>query len=507
MGLSRSKKSIINTICELFLQVVVAICGFILPRLILSYFGSTYNGITQSISQFIGVIALMKSGIGSVTRAALYKPLAKDDYEGISEVVNATQSFMRRMSLIFLGGIFVFAALYPFLVSEDFEWIFSFTLVLILSISTFAQYFFGLTYQMVLQADQRNYVIALVTMLSTLANTLVSAALIIAGCGIHIVKLGSAAVFILPPLFYSYYVRNKYQIDPKAQSKVDLISRRWSAFGHQLANFINLNTDVLIVTITLGVKEVSVYTVYYMVINAIKKFVNSLTTGTTAAFGNMIANNEKQTLKIRFNQMELIIFLVSTILFTVTGIMFLPFISIYTKGITDANYIRPVFGALISLSGFLMCVKILYDQIIYAAGHFKKTSMIAYTEAALNIFLSITLALIFGLPGVIIGTIIATFYRMVRYHFYISENIIKRSKWSLFYKFVFSLITCILCVTVSVFFPTNEINSYFTWAIWAIITTILVVIIAIVIAMLLFPKDLRSIANILINIFWRKRKK
>ncbi|MDN6671949.1 MAG: sugar isomerase, partial [Staphylococcus equorum] len=336
MDLSRSKKSIINTICELFLQVVVAICGFILPRLILSYFGSTYNGITQSISQFIGVIALMKSGIGSVTRAALYKPLAKDDYEGISEVVNATQSFMRRISLIFLGGIFVFAALYPFLVSEDFEWIFSFTLVLILSISTFAQYFFGLTYQMVLQADQRNYVIALVTMLSTLANTLVSAALIIAGCGIHIVKLGSAAVFILPPLFYSYYVRNKYQIDPKAQSKVDLISQRWSAFGHQLANFINLNTDVLIVTITLGVKEVSVYTVYYMVINAIKKFVNSLTTGTTAAFGNMIANNEKQTLKIRFNQMELIIFLVSTILFTVTGIMFLPFISIYTKGITDA---------------------------------------------------------------------------------------------------------------------------------------------------------------------------
>lgn len=60
---SRSKKAFRNTICQLLLEAITAACGLILPRLILSYFGSTYNGIIQSISQFISCIALLKSGI------------------------------------------------------------------------------------------------------------------------------------------------------------------------------------------------------------------------------------------------------------------------------------------------------------------------------------------------------------------------------------------------------------------------------------------------------------
>lgn len=121
MRSSRSKKAFRNTMCQLLLEAITAICGLILPRLILSYFGSTYNGIVQSISQFISCIALLKSGIGSVTRAALYKPLSKNDSIGISEIINATEQFMRRIAVIF--GIFVvaFACVYPLIVSEDFS--------------------------------------------------------------------------------------------------------------------------------------------------------------------------------------------------------------------------------------------------------------------------------------------------------------------------------------------------------------------------------------------------
>lgn len=98
---SRSKKAFRNTICQLLLEAITAACGLILPRLILSYFGSTYNGIIQSISQFISCIALLKSGIGSVTRAALYKPLAQNDSVGISEVVNATELFPHKLYMSF----------------------------------------------------------------------------------------------------------------------------------------------------------------------------------------------------------------------------------------------------------------------------------------------------------------------------------------------------------------------------------------------------------------------
>ena len=207
---SRIKKALLNTISEFGLEIVTAICSFILPRLILSHFGSTYNGITQSISQFIGCIALLKSGIGSVTRAALYKPLAEEDSNGISEVVKATENFMRKIAIIFIIGIIIFACIYPIFVKGTFDWWFVFTLVLILSISTFAQYFFGLTYQMVLQADQSNYVIAIVQIVATILNTIVASILILSGASIHLVKLGSALIFIIPPIFYMLYVSKKY---------------------------------------------------------------------------------------------------------------------------------------------------------------------------------------------------------------------------------------------------------------------------------------------------------
>ena len=46
----RSKKAVYNTIMSLLLEVVTVISGFVLPRLILSRFGSSYNGIKRKIS-------------------------------------------------------------------------------------------------------------------------------------------------------------------------------------------------------------------------------------------------------------------------------------------------------------------------------------------------------------------------------------------------------------------------------------------------------------------------
>ena len=141
----RSKKALINSFSALLLELVTIICGFILPRLILSRFGSSYNGITSSITQFLSYIALLKSGIGGVTRASLYKPLHEKDTNAISAIVNATERFMQQIAKIFVVFILVFAALYSFLVSNEFPWLFSFTLVLILGIGTFVQYYFGIT--------------------------------------------------------------------------------------------------------------------------------------------------------------------------------------------------------------------------------------------------------------------------------------------------------------------------------------------------------------------------
>lgn len=128
----RSKKALINSISSLLSQLVTIICGFVLPRLILSQFGSSYNGITSSITQFLNCVILLRAGVGGVTRAALYKPLADGDNNQISGIVNATQQFMKKVSAIFSILLLAFAIVYPLMVLDEFDYWFSFSLVIIL---------------------------------------------------------------------------------------------------------------------------------------------------------------------------------------------------------------------------------------------------------------------------------------------------------------------------------------------------------------------------------------
>lgn len=496
MNQSRSKKALYNTLSELALQLVTAICGFILPRLVLINFGSTYNGITHSITQFISCVELLKSGIGSVTRAALYKPLAAHDSVGISEVVNATEKFMRRIAVIFACGIMVFAVVYPFLIHDEISWMSAFLLVIIISTSTFAQYFFGMTYQMVIQADQKNYILSIVQIVTAILNTAVSALLISLGFGIHAVKLGSAIVFIAPPIFYMLYVRKKYDIDKDVKENTKLISQRWDAFGHQIANFVNSNTDIIVTTIILGVKEVSVYTIYNLVGYSVRKIILSLTSGVTAAFGNMYAKDERDSLKIRFRQFELVMYIASTVLFTVCGILFVPFVMIYTSGVVDVNYSRPVFAVLVCVANYFACMKMPYETMVFAAGQFKQTRNAAFVEALLNITVSVVLANVIGLNGIMAGTIVAGVYRTFVYNKYVASKLLDYNWWNIFVKLFYSAFCAsISCMVVSLFKITS-VSGYLEWVLLAVGVMFIVLVISFITAFVMFKKDMVGIINV-----------
>lgn len=507
MGKTRSQKAIINSACEIALEIVIAICSFILPKLIITSFGSAYNGITASIAQFIGCIALLKSGIGSVTRAALYKPLAEKDSYQISQIVNATSVFMKKIAFFFALGITIFACVYPLFVAEDFSWLFSFTLVLIIAIGTFAQYYFGMTYQMLIQADQRNYIISLSTIISTICNTILSVILINSGCGIHLVKLGSSLVFALPPIFYNIYCKKHYNIDLNVKPDNSLISQRWDAFGHQVANFVNQNTDVMVTTVMLGVKEVSVYNVYFLIGHAVQKGIKALSSGVTAAFGNMIAKKEKEKLLLRYLEYESLIYFTSAWLLSVAIILITPFIRLYTAGITDINYDRPLFGYLVCISIYVTCIKLPYEQLVYAAGEFKRTRNGTVIEACINLIVSIILAYFIGLYGILIGTIVALLYRSIRYDIFIRKNLLDYSFYNFIKKNLASMLSGILSFLFFSMVPIIEVNSYFTWTIFAIIVTVVVGLFTLVFSMLFYRNDMIGLFKLGLSLICRKHKK
>ena len=95
--MNRRQKLMLNSMTSVLYQIVTIVCGFILPRYFLTYFGSTINGLVSSITQFLGFISLAECGVGAVVQSTLYKPLADNDMSTVSKIVISSERFFKRV--------------------------------------------------------------------------------------------------------------------------------------------------------------------------------------------------------------------------------------------------------------------------------------------------------------------------------------------------------------------------------------------------------------------------
>lgn len=509
----RSRKALLNSAASLLLEFVSVICGFVVPRLIIGTYGSEVNALTSSITQFLSYIALVEAGVGGVVRAALYKPLADRNNSAISGIVKSAENFFRKIAYIFAGYMVILSAVFPLLVNKSFGWVFTASLVIIIGLSTFAQYYFGMTYTVLVQADQRRYITSFLQIGTIVLNAVMVVIFIKLGASIHVLKLATSLIYILRPVVLNLYVRRKYCIDKKAKPDNKAVEQRWDGLGHHIAYFVNLNTDVVILTIfskfvdSLAFAEVSVYTVYYSVVNGIMKIASSLSSGVEAALGNMIANKEYENLNKKFNLYEFTSFILVTFLFTCAGLLIVPFMKVYMKGVTDAEYIRPAFGYILVLANAMYSIRIPYHSVVYAAGHYRQTRNGAFAEAGINIIVSAILVYFFGIVGVAVGTLVAMTFRTVQYVFYLKKNILKRSTRFFFKRILISfLIVTISALTVRII-PDFGTSGYLNWAFYACVVAATVAIYTCIINLIFCRNDFIGAIRVVQNALSLKAKK
>ena len=488
----RAKK---NIVVSLSCQLITLVCGLVVPRLMLATFGSEVYGATTSIAQFLGYITLLEGGIGGVARAVLYKPLANNDSVRISAIMAEVRRFFRIIAIIF--GVYVLILAFSFRsIShlEALDAITSFALVIVISISTFGQYFIGITNAVLLQAAQRSYVTNLVNIGGVVVNTLSIFLLVSLKCHILTVKLVSSCIFFMRPVVLWLYVRKKFRLPAAPKTGEKYLTQKWSGLGQHIAYFLHSNTDVAVLTCLADLKTVAVYTVYHMVVANIQNLASSFVAGMEALFGDMLAKEEYPQLHSTFSRYETLISAVSMVLFSTTAVMILPFVQIYTRGITDADYHAPVFSLLLVLSSVCYCLRLPYHSLVIAAGHFKRTQAAAYCEAALNVGISVVLVSRFGLVGVAIGTILATVFRFVYYVVYLSKNIFHRKirlfvRRTLVNALIFACVYAVGTFLISRF----EITGYLPWACCAGLVTLLSAALTLGINAVFYPQDARAL--------------
>ncbi len=424
----RLRKLRLNSIFALLYQGLLVISGLILPRCYLAFYGSEVNGLLSSITQFLSFINICDMGISAVISSALYKPLAERDFGAISRVFVYSKKFFRGIGYILMGYVLALLFVYPQLVEEQFGAAYTILLIICMSISSFSQYFLGISYQLLLNADQRSYVQLVINGGTLIANTILSVVIMVLGGGIHVVKLVASLIYLLRPILMAVYVKKNYQIDDKIKTDASAVPQKRSGIIQHISYIVCENTDVAVLTIFSTLADVSIYSVYFLVLNSVKTLINAATTGVQAMFGNMIANEEKEKLHSTYSFYEWIMHCGTVLLFVVAGKLIVPFVLLYTQNINDANYNVPLFAILITIAYGIYTIRNAMYVLIRSAGHYKQTQVASLLEAILNLGISVVLVFHFGLIGVAIGTMVAELFYAVYLAYYLSKNIVFQPK-------------------------------------------------------------------------------
>lgn len=466
--MNRISQTKLNIAGSVLLQIVSGICGLILPRFVLQRFGSEANGLVASVTQLLSYAVLLEGGIGGVMKAALYKPLANEDDAGISAIFYQISRTFRKIAIVFVCCALALSVCLKFFVDTQYDWFYVFTMVLILSAYTFFSYYAGLPQRLLMSADQKLYIIQFTQIIATVMNLLLCLLVMHLGGGIHMVKLTSVVVFLLNPLVQRLYVQRHYKLSNKvAAGNTQHIPKRDGAI-HHLSYFIHRNTDVVILSLLGSLQTVSVYTVYNTVIYVLEQLLVSISAGLSGLTGRLIARKEIVELNRIVDRYEACNNVLATGVATVCAILILPFVSIYTGGVTDVQYYQPLFAMLMIAGSYAYSIRHPFGCVVSAAGHYKETKAGAIGEVAINLMLSLVLVKPLGLVGVALGTFAAMSFRTIHTVWYLSKYILCRPVWRFFWKLVCNLLVSgILIIRIPVWLDitASDILGLFIYAI------------------------------------------
>jgi len=461
-----------NLISGMIAQIVTVCLGLVIPRLVLESYGSEVNGLLNSTAQFFAYIALLEAGVGTATLQALYKPISANRKEDISSIMAATHRYYQRTGIIYFACVLLLSVLYPLCIDSEIDPWLVLAVVLLQGMTGVLNYLFSGKFRIMLQAEGKNHII---TNLSTIAQIFTGFGKVIVlqlGFNVVAVQLVAFAINLMQTAFILTYIKKRYTwLDLKAAPNYKAISKKNDVLVGQIAGLVHNNTDVILLTIFQNLSIVSVYSVYLMLCNMINSIIDTISSSITHIFGRLFATNFNK-FKLCQELFEQYYLCCVFWLYSVVYVFITPFIAIYTRGITDIDYMSPGVATAFVVMEMLAYALRPYNQVITLAQHFKQIKWISVSSAVLNLSISLLLVHKFGIIGVLLGSIAAELFKLVTMIAYGDRAIMKRSTWKNWCRILINM-ACFAVITMSAKMVFEGMDSYVTIFLCAAVMTIL----------------------------------
>lgn len=457
-------------------QLLILAIGILVPRLIILTYGSEVNGLTSAITQVFSYLALLEAGIGNASINLLYKNISKKNRCEINETVSATRNYYNNVLPIYIICVLAFAIIYPQIVMTEVEKNTIRLIIFVQGMSGVIDFKFSSTYTQLLVADGRNYVVTNLNVMVKFCAVIIQIILISYQCDIVCVQSAFLLLYIVKAYVLNKYIKKQYgwiKVNKKVSTK--LLEQRTSFVIHEISAVIFSNTDIFVLSIFCSMKIASVYAIYNLIFSSLAAFIGVTNRGIDFTLGYEYNKDKTSYVKLH-DTYERFYMCISFSVITTACILVTPFIILYTKGVSDINYIDKYIPLLFSIIHLLSCCRAVSAKLITIADHAKMTIPRAILEDVVNVFFSIILVVKVGIYGVLLGTIIALLYRTNDIIFYANRKILRRNPCSAYKNMLLDFL--LFCAFIIIFSKIHlNICNYITFIMngtWIFATVLIV---------------------------------
>ena len=409
---SRVKKSLLNARVNLIFYFLTLALAFFSRKTFLDCLGAEFIGLTGTLGNILGFLNLAESGVSAAIAVVLYAPLYEYNQQKIKEIVSVLGYLYHTIGKIILTGGVILACFFP-LIFPDSELgmpIIYFTFVSFLG-SSLIGYFINYK-QVLLSADQRNYVVAAYSQSANVIKILLQMALAYYTGNCFIWVLVEFSFGILYSIILNWKIKKVY---PWLETEIkkgkalcreypDVMKYTKQLFVHQIGSVVYVQVTPFLVYAFASLQAVAYYGNYTLVTSKLKSLLGNFLGGTNASVGNLIAEGDKdKILKVYWELMSIRFLFVSVAVFAMYHLL-PPFITLW---LGKEYVMSQTLLILVLISFALSIIRGVTDEFVQGNGLFSDI-WAPFVEAVILIVVAIIGGMLWGLEGTLLGSIVST---------------------------------------------------------------------------------------------------
>lgn len=371
---SRNRISLLNAVSAFMMTLVNGLLGIVVTRMVIESFGSDFNGLNSTANQIVNMLLILEGGFTMASNVVLFAPLSKGDYDMVNTVVSTTRIKFRQLGMAFLAVGVAVSVVYGLAVNSALNAEFVVTVMIMTVFPAAFNLFYATTYRVLLQAQQKEYVINLITVATVGLGHLSNIVMISCGGAMWLVRFNTMAFSLINSLLIVGYVRKEARfLNVKAEIRPELIKGTNDVMIQKVTGVIYSAAPIVFLSIspTGGTTLASVYAVYNNVFTMLKSLLHGIIDAPRLSFGQMLTERKREQVWRVFAQYEFAAFSAVFVMLSTCCTLIMPFIALYTEGIMDANYSDMTIAIFMILITAIEMIHIPSGHLINMAGEFR----------------------------------------------------------------------------------------------------------------------------------------